>query len=83
MEWKKSVARGAIQPTSDRAMATATVLSDTEMSTGVFFKGDRGTYRDAPRGHGDPEKIADQFRVGGNAHMAPIDSGCCGGGRAL
>ncbi|WP_333825587.1 2-oxoacid:ferredoxin oxidoreductase subunit beta [Pinisolibacter sp.] len=83
MEWKKSVERGAIQPTSDRAMATAAVLSDTEMSTGIFFKGDRGVYREAPKGHGDAEKIAAQFRVGGNAHLAPVDSGCCGGGRTL
>jgi 2-oxoglutarate ferredoxin oxidoreductase subunit beta len=83
MEWKKSVARGVIQPTSDRAQATAAVLSDTDLSTGIFFKGDRGTYREAPKGHGDAEKIAAQFRVGGTAHIAPADSACCGGGRAL
>ena len=78
MEWKKSVERGAIQPTSDRAQATATVLSDTEMATGIFFKGDRGSYRPAPTGHGDPEKIAAQFRIGGTAHMPAEEGGCCG-----
>jgi hypothetical protein len=48
------------------------------MATGVFFKGDRGTYRDAPKGHGDPEKIAAQFRIGGTAHMPAEEGGCCG-----
>jgi hypothetical protein len=65
MEWKKQVARGVIQPTADRAAATALVLSDTELATGVFFKGERGAYGAARTGHRDPEKIAAQFAVGG------------------
>lgn len=79
MEWKKQVERGAIQPTSDRAQATAAVLSDNELATGIFFKGDRGGYREAPVGHGDPERIAAQFRVGGTAHVPAEEAeGCCG-----
>lgn len=79
MEWKKQVERGAIQPTSDRAQATAAVLSDNELATGIFFKGDRGGYREAPVGHGDAERIAAQFRVGGTAHVPAEEAeGCCG-----
>lgn len=63
MEWKKSVARGQVQPTGDRAEATARVLAGGELATGVFFKGDRGAYSAEPQGHGDAEKIAAKFVV--------------------
>ena len=65
MEWKKQIARGTIEPTADRAAATARVLTDGDLSTGVFFKGDRGAYAAEPQGHRDPEKIAAKFLVGG------------------
>ena len=65
MEWKKTVARNAVEPTADRAEATARVLGGGELATGVFFKGDRGPYRPEPQGHGDAEKIAAKFVVGG------------------
>ncbi len=64
MEWKKSIERNSIQPTADRAAATATILGGEEMATGIFFKGDRGAYASAPLGHGDAEKIAAKFVVG-------------------
>lgn len=65
MEWKKSVARNSVEPTADRAEATARVLGGGELATGVFFKGDRGPYRPEPQGHHDAEKIAAKFVVGG------------------
>ncbi len=65
MEWKKSVARNSVEPTADRAEATAKVLGGGELTTGVFFKGDRGPYRPEPQGHRDAEKIAAKFVVGG------------------
>ncbi len=64
MEWKKTIERNAVTATTDRAEATAKILGANEMTTGIFFKGDRGAYAGAPTGHGDAEKIAEKFVVG-------------------
>lgn len=62
--WKKTVARGVVEASADRASATARVLAGDRLETGVYFRGDRATYAPEPTGHGDAERIAERFRVG-------------------
>lgn len=64
MEWKKTIERNTVEPTGDRAEATARILGGTETATGIYFKGDRGAYAEAPKGHRDAERIAAEFLVG-------------------
>ncbi len=53
MEWKKTIKRGAIQPTSDRKTAMAAVLATDELASGIIYQGDRPAYSEttpAPEG---------------------------------
>ena len=51
MAWKKTVTRGALQPTDDRAAAIVRALAADDLASGVLYQGDRPAY---PDGRAEP-----------------------------